>query len=188
MSLRFAVPLAVFLGLAALFGIGLLKTDPTRKQAALNNPAPAFTLQPIAAGQAPFTRADLEGKVTLIHVFASWCSTCAAEVPVIREIAARTDAAIYGVAWVDGPGKAAAWLARHGNPYDAVGDDPTGKLGADLGVTGTPETFVIDAAGLVRHHQVGPISPDIWMTQIGPLVEALQAEARDTAKTRARPS
>jgi cytochrome c biogenesis protein CcmG/thiol:disulfide interchange protein DsbE len=176
MNWRFMLPLAAFLSLAVLFGVGLVKTDPEKQAIALNRPAPAFELQPVAAGQAPFTRADLEGQVSLLHVFASWCSTCAAEAGVMREIATRTSTPIYGVAWVDGPGKAAAWLARYGNPYAGVGDDPSGKLGADLGVTGTPETFVIDASGRVRHHQIGPITPEIWLTKLAPLIASLEAE------------
>jgi cytochrome c biogenesis protein CcmG/thiol:disulfide interchange protein DsbE len=84
---------------------------------------------------------------------------------------------IYGLDWKDTPEDGRAYLAGKGNPFRAVGSDPTGRAGIDLGVTGTPETFLIDGRGIIRHRHVGPISAEIWETDLKPRIERLRAEA-----------
>lgn len=85
--------------------------------------------------------------------------------------------AVYGLNWKDTPADATAWLARLGNPYRRIGSDPTARTGIDLGVTGVPETFVVDKRGRVRFKQIGPISPDDWDNTLKPMLAKLRAEA-----------
>ncbi|MEM9810651.1 MAG: DsbE family thiol:disulfide interchange protein, partial [Pseudomonadota bacterium] len=82
-----------------------------------------------------------------------------------------------GLDWNDTPEAGAAWLTQHGSPFQAVGLDQTGRAVAEFGVTGAPETFVIDKKGIVRHRHVGPISLRTWTQVIRPLMQELEAEA-----------
>ncbi|MDX2234090.1 MAG: DsbE family thiol:disulfide interchange protein [Hyphomonadaceae bacterium] len=177
MNWRFAIPLAAFAALCAVFAIGLWNTTP--RDPALDAPRalPAFDLPAVRTGQPGLAREDLAGQVSLVNVFASWCPSCVVEHPFLMQIAAEQRAPLYGVAWVDGPGKAAAWLDRHGNPYLRTGEDADGALGVELGVTGAPETFVIDRQGRVRHRFVGPLTEESWQSTIAPLIAQLEAEA-----------
>jgi cytochrome c biogenesis protein CcmG/thiol:disulfide interchange protein DsbE len=83
---------------------------------------------------------------------------------------------IHGLDWKDEPAAGAAWLDQHGDPYRRAGNDRTGRAGIDLGVSGAPETFVIDRKGHVRYRQVGAITPQVWNDKIAPLMAQLRAE------------
>lgn len=172
------VPLALFAGLAIYLGAGLTR-DPSRIPSTLiNEPLPEFDLPPIDGRSAGASHADLEGRVALVNVFASWCIPCAIEHPVLMTVSrSEPDLLLAGINWKEKPGEGGAWLARHGDPYDVVGDDAEGRAAIDFGVTGAPETFIVDAKGAIRYKQVGPITEDIWARDIKPIVDRLQAEA-----------
>lgn len=85
--------------------------------------------------------------------------------------------AVYGLDWKDTPENATRWLAKLGNPYRLIGSDPTARTGIDLGVTGVPETFVVDRHGRVRYKQIGPITPQDWDQTLRPMLARLKAEA-----------
>lgn len=170
-----AAPLAIFLALAAAFAIGLMR-DPPQSPGDVARPLPEFALAGVGGTGPGLAASDLEGEVALVNVFASWCSSCALEHPVLMELSRSGLARLYGVAWQDTPEGTQGWLDGRGNPYLRVGDDPLGLLGLELGVTGTPETFVIDKQGQIRRRHVGPITPEIWRTELGPLVARLEAE------------
>lgn len=180
MNWRFLFPLAAFLAVVAVFGVGLWMDAP--REAALDapRPLPAFDLPAVREDKLGLKNADLGGEVALVNVFASWCPSCVIEHPVLMKLSAQKQARIYGVAWVDGPGKAAQWLDRHGDPYLRAGEDAGGALGADLGVTGAPETFVIDKQGRVRHRFVGPITEESWEETLAPMIAQLEAEGAPT--------
>ena len=93
------------------------------------------------------------------------------------EIAASGDVEIYGLNWRDEPEDAAAWLRRYGNPYSGIGHDETGRVAIDFGVTGAPETFVIDEQGRIRHKHVGVITRENWRMVLKPLIEGLEEDA-----------
>lgn len=167
-------PAAVFAALAITLAFGL-KNDPAALPAVLvGKPAPAFDLGPVREGDRGFSSADIQGKVVLVNVFGSWCSACRLEHPFLMELAAR-GVPIYGIDWKDAPADGAAWLKTYGDPYRLVGNDQSGRLALDLGVSGAPETFIIDKTGTVRFKQVGPITPEIWRDQLAPLVARLEA-------------
>lgn len=180
MNWRSVVPLAAFAALCVVFAVGLWNTTP--RDAALDAPRdlPAFDLPGVREGQPGFAKTDLGGQVALINVFASWCPQCTVEHPLLMQIAAEKRAPLYGVAWVDGPGKAAQWLDRHGDPYLLKGEDADGALGVELGVTGAPETFIVDKQGRVRHRYIGPITEEAWRTTFAPMIAQLEAEGAAT--------
>lgn len=171
------LPVVLFALLAVWFAIGL-RHDPSRIPSVLiDQPLPEFSLPAIEGRDNPLSSEDIVGRVALVNVFASWCIPCAIEHPQLMKIAADEDILIAGINWKERPGDGAAWLRRLGDPYDYIGDDADGRVAIDFGVTGAPETFIVDANGRIRYKQVGPISEQIWTQDIKPLVEKLQAEA-----------
>jgi cytochrome c biogenesis protein CcmG/thiol:disulfide interchange protein DsbE len=150
-------------------------------------PAPVFTLAPIKSYEEGFSSADLQGQVSLVNIFASWCVACLYEHPVLMDIKDQPGVPpIYGLAWKDpaarereasgDPGATTAWLERHGDPYTAVGDDADGRVAIDFAVTGAPETFVIDKQGRIRYKHPGVITPENWRRVFLPLIAELERE------------
>jgi len=112
---------------------------------------------------------DFPGRVVVVNVWGSWCAPCRAEHPLLTQLADE-GAPIYGLAWNDTDQGAAAFLDRFGNPFTAVGLDVSGDIGAQLDLTGAPETFVIGADGVVRVHAKGPIDAGFIDRRIRPLL------------------
>jgi cytochrome c biogenesis protein CcmG, thiol:disulfide interchange protein DsbE len=175
--LIFIVPLLLFGGIAVAFGIGLTKDPSIIPSQLIDRPLPAFDLPGVEAGAPGFASADLAtGTPKLLNVFASWCTSCRVEHPLLMQLKAE-GVPIYGLDWKDKPVDGAGYLAQYGSPYLATANDENGRAGIDLGVTGTPETFVIDGAGRVRYKHVGPITPEVWAEVLQPLMTRLAAEA-----------
>jgi cytochrome c biogenesis protein CcmG/thiol:disulfide interchange protein DsbE len=134
-------------------------------------PAPAVVLTQLGEG-APFTDATLrEGGVKLVNYWASWCAPCRLEHPILMEIAA-SGVPVYGINYKDDPAKALAFMAELGNPYAAIGADASGRTALDWGLYGVPETYVIDADGVIRLRFAGPITHEIFEKRILPAIEA----------------
>ena len=174
--MRYVVPVAIFGVLVAVLAIGL-RLDPRYVPSPLiNKPAPEFSLETLQDPAAKRSKQDLLGRPVLLNIFASWCSACRVEHPLLLELAQREQVEIIGVDYKDAREDGLAWLKTHGNPYREVLFDPAGKLGLDLGVYGVPETFVLDRKGVIRFKQVGPITPEAWRNDLKPLLAKLAAE------------
>ena len=111
------------------------------------------------------------GKPVLVNYFASWCAPCLAEHPLFTRLKQREGAAIIGIAWKDKPEATRAWLARLGDPFARLGFDQDGKIALDWGLSGVPETYLIDAQGIVRLHFRGPITERDLTGAILPLLK-----------------
>ncbi|WP_291844131.1 DsbE family thiol:disulfide interchange protein [Maricaulis sp.] len=170
------LPLAIFIVMGVYFALGLREDPSAIPSQMIDRPLPAFDLAGIAEGEPGLSRADLDGRVALLNVFGSWCPPCEIEHPMLMQISRSGRVPIYGVNWRDAPGDGAAWLARNGNPYHRVGDDAAGNLAFELGITGAPETFLVDQQGRVRFHHVGIIDETVWRSILLPMIEALEAE------------
>lgn len=173
--LLFIVPVIAFMALVAFFGIGLTKDPKELPSQLIDRPLPQFALPGIEAGGG-FTSVALKGEPALLNIFASWCAACPQEHPVLTRITGE-GFPVYGVAWKDKPQDTRDWITRFGNPYKAIAADETGRTAIDLGVTGVPETFIVDKRGRVRFKQIGPISPEVWEATIKPLMLKLRTEA-----------
>ncbi|MEZ5916826.1 MAG: DsbE family thiol:disulfide interchange protein [Parvularculaceae bacterium] len=170
------IPLVIMAAIGVAFSIGLTN-DPSKLPSTLiDKPLPEFSLPPVYEGEAEFTNADLAGQVALVNIFGSWCAACRIEHPVLMRLTRQNAVPIYGIDRKDKPEDGAAWLRRHGDPYLRVGADLDSKLAIDLGVTGAPETFVIDRNGRIRYKHVGPVTDEVWRETLQPLVRSLQAE------------
>ncbi len=169
------IPLLVFAILVGFFAKGLLLNPREVPSPFIGKPAPAFTLPLVGNANASFSPADMKGKVWLLNVWAPWCVSCRQEHGVLMELARSQPVPIVGLNWKDKEREAAQLLAEHGSPYVAVPDDLTGKTGIDYGVTGTPETYVVDKAGIIRMKHIGPISPEVWKEKFEPKLKELGA-------------
>jgi len=173
----YLLPLLLFAVVAGYFLWGLASDrDPNLVPSALvDQPAPAFDLPPLDRFDRPgLATSDLQnGEVALVNFFASWCVPCRAEHPLLMELAESGDVRILGINYRDKPEDARRWLGQLGNPYERVGADERGRTGIDFGVSGVPETFVIDRAGRIRYQHIGPLMTNDIEEQIAPLVESL---------------
>ncbi|MFN0265029.1 DsbE family thiol:disulfide interchange protein [Tepidamorphus sp. 3E244] len=172
------IPLVVFLSLAGLFYYRLDAGDPSKVPSALiGREAPEFQLDALpdlTGDNEPvpgFSRADLNGAVSVVNVWASWCVPCRDEHPFMVELSKDDRFKLYGLNYKDKADNARRFLGRYGNPYDAVGTDQTGRVGIDWGVYGVPETFIVDARGRVAYKHVGPINKAILEQIIMPKIE-----------------
>ncbi len=172
MRLRFLLPLAVFLVLVGFFGRGLFLNPREVPSPLIGKPAPAFTLPLLDDPARSFSQADTLGGVWLLNVWASWCAACRDEHPLFVEVARRVP--VYGLNYKDQREDALRWLKQFGDPYVLSVADTEGRIGIDYGVYGVPETYVIDKAGIIRHKQIGPVTPHTLQNKIMPLVKELQ--------------
>ena len=126
----------------------------------IGRPVPAFALAPALPGRPSLASSDLtSGQPRMINVFASWCVPCIAEATLLMELK-RQGIAIDAVAVRDRPEDVAAFLSRHGDPFDRIGADPESKVQLALGSSGVPESFIVDGRGIIRYQHMGPIEPD----------------------------
>jgi cytochrome c biogenesis protein CcmG/thiol:disulfide interchange protein DsbE len=174
--LKYLIPLVIFIVMGVFLAIGL-KLNPTEIPSPfIGKPAPAFSAATLDNPEQKLTPADLQGKVWLFNVWASWCTSCRAEHPVLNELAKQKAALIIGLNYKDVREDALSWLDRLGNPYDVSVTDPEGRIGIDWGVYGVPETFVVDKKGIIRHKQTGPVTSETVRQTLSPLIAKLQSE------------
>ncbi len=172
-GLRFLLPIAVFVLLAIVLGIGLTLNPREVPSPLVGKPVPVFDLPPVKGRSAGLASRDLVGQVALLNVFASWCAACKEEHPVLVELARRNIVAIHGLNYKDKPDDAEAWLNRWGDPYTRTGADVTGEVGIDWDVYGVPETFVIDRSGSIAYKHIGPLTPAFVRETLLPMVDRL---------------
>jgi cytochrome c biogenesis protein CcmG, thiol:disulfide interchange protein DsbE len=159
--LLFLFPLATLALMAGFFAWSLMAgRDPAAIGSVMvGRPAPKLDLPALRDGEPPLTDALLRsGKPAIVNFFASWCTPCLAEHPLFTRLAEREGAVIIGIAWKNKPQEARAWLARLGDPFRYAGLDLEGRAGIDWGLSGVPETYLIDGRGIVRFHFRGPIT------------------------------
>jgi cytochrome c biogenesis protein CcmG, thiol:disulfide interchange protein DsbE len=162
-SLRW-LPLLVFAALALLLAVGVwLSRNPDRDalpSPLIDKPAPEFTL-PLLHDPARSVRlADLRGEPFVLNVWGSWCPECRTEHPVLTRFAESKRVRVIGYNLNDEPAEALRWLEQFGNPYWLVVADRDGRSAIDWGIYGAPETFLVDANGIIRWKHVGPMSED----------------------------
>lgn len=166
------LPLALLAIVVALSAFMLLRGGERETVSAgqIGRQQPTYALLRLGGGDL-VTSDDHAGRAHVINLFASWCTPCRAEHPVLMELRAR-GVAIVGVAYKDEPENAAGFLSELGNPFESVGLDPEGRFGLELGMAGVPETFVIGPDGTIRAVYRGPLTPDVIESTILPALEA----------------
>jgi cytochrome c biogenesis protein CcmG/thiol:disulfide interchange protein DsbE len=179
MRALYLLPVLIFAGIAGAFGAYLaLGIQPQELPSSLiDRPAPSFAL-PDLPGRLPakptggLSTADLEKDgPLLVNFYASWCVPCRAEHPMITRLAEQEGITIHAVSYKDRPEASAAWLRELGDPFSRIGLDLNGRAGIDWGITGVPETFIIDREGRVRLRHQGPITREVLEEKIRPVLK-----------------
>lgn len=173
---KFLLPLTIFGIMLGFLAVGLTLNPREIPSPLVGKAAPVFSLPQLHEQDKVFSPDDMKGQVWLLNFWASWCSGCRTEHPVLMDLANSGLVPIYGVDYKDQRGEALAWLKEWGNPYPIVAVDAVGKVGIDYGVYGVPETYVIDKQGLIRYKQIGPLDDETVEKKILPLVRELQSK------------
>jgi len=176
------LPFAGFVLLLALLGFGIwwssshdLREVPSPL---IGKPAPTFALPLLHDPSKTLGSKELAGQPYLLNVFASWCVACRDEHPILMQQGKSLGIKLVGFNYKDEANDAKRWLAQFGDPYDVVVADLPGDVAIDFGVTGAPETFLVDARGIVRYKYISPITPAIIATQLLPRIDSLKQEGR----------
>ena len=185
---RFIVPLVVFVTLVFFLYQGLFSDPRERDSQVLAQPMPTFSLPDLMDPSVIHTNKVFIGQVTLLNIWGVWCVTCAIELPYLTELSQQ------GVRFVGlyydqdlDPDFGTKTLARVqqevtdttnqlGNPFEFNIFDVYRDTSLDLGVTGAPETLLIDQQGVIRVHHIGDINPRVWETKFAPLYDELIAQ------------
>jgi cytochrome c biogenesis protein CcmG/thiol:disulfide interchange protein DsbE len=175
--MRFA-PIALFVLLCALFA-GMLLTKPSTPRplpsALIGKPLPEITLPALAnAAQTQLHPDNLKNQITIINVFASWCVPCLAEHGLWKNITNEHEVQLIGIGWKDTPENLKQWLEKHGNPYSQTLVDAKGSTTTALGITGVPETYILDKNGIIRYKLAMPLTESIIRDEILPLIKTLE--------------
>ena len=171
--LLFGLPLIALVALVAVFAMSMNRDPSLVRSVLIDKQAPVFAMAEVPELGVPgFDTAALKGAVTVVNVFASWCIPCRDEHPLLEALKAETGVRLFGINQSDAPENARAFLAELGNPYDAVGMDRDRRVSIDWGVYGVPETFVVDAEGIITFKFVGPLSPETVESQLLPAILA----------------
>ncbi len=181
MRLSFLLPLVAFGILALVGGMALYGTlsgsrDPTQLPSVFVDKAAPQTNLPrlVQTGSAAGNNISVtmfQGQPVLVNFFASWCAPCRAEAPALEMLSKRV--AILGIAYKDRAEDTTAFLQQYGNPFQAIGMDADGRTGIEWGVYGVPETYLLDANGVVKLRHAGPLTRGVLETTIFPALEAL---------------
>ena len=163
------LPCAVLLGLVILFGVSLGRDPSLVPSEFIGRPAPDLSLPRLLEEDARFSPADIKEGPWVLNVWASWCVNCVVEHELLMALG-RAGVPLYGLNWKDAPEDARQWLAERGNPYRAIGVDTNGRAGMDWGVYGAPETFLMDADGIVRYRHVGPLDGRVFSEVFVPVL------------------
>ena len=176
------LPLVLFGLLVALLGFGIswMRNNAMNEVPSplIDKAAPAFELPLLDDPSRAFGSRDLAGKPYLLNVFASWCFACLDEHPLLMAEAKKLGVPLVGFNYKDEAADAQRWLARFGNPYTTIITDRDGRVAIDFGVYGAPESFLVDASGVIRYKRIGAITPVILATEIKPRLAAMAKEAR----------
>ncbi|MBN8265613.1 MAG: DsbE family thiol:disulfide interchange protein [Xanthomonadales bacterium] len=172
------LPLAVFAALAVLLAAGVWMSRKPDRDALpsplIGKPAPAFALPVLHEPARSVRLQDLRGQPFLLNVWGSWCVECRVEHPVLTRFAETRRVRVVGYNWKDEPADALRWLAQFGNPYWVVLSDVEGRAAIDWGIYGAPETFLVDADGIIRWKHVGPLDDGVIADELEPLLRGMR--------------
>lgn len=172
LKLWFLIPLIVFIGLIIMLYLRLGKPTDIVTNTALERPVPAFELPLLSDTSRIMTNENLPDKPFLMNIWGSWCPTCIIEHPFLMQLEER-GVNLVGVNYKDDIGDALGYLNRGGDPFSMSIQDLSGQFALDLGLTGAPETFVVDGNGIIRQHIIGEINESNWQSRITPCLMVL---------------
>jgi cytochrome c biogenesis protein CcmG, thiol:disulfide interchange protein DsbE len=168
---------ALFAALVVLLAVGLTLNPREVPSPLIGKPAPAFDLPLLRAPDKTFAQKQMLGQVWVLNVWASWCSPCLEEHPVVSALARSKLVPVVGLNYKDARDDALSWLRKNGDPFTVTVFDGDGRIGIDYGVYGVPETYVIDRHGVIRYKRIGPLTPELSRDKVQPLLKDLIRES-----------
>lgn len=168
----FLIPLIVFVGFIIMLYLRLGQPTDIVTNTALERPVPSFELPLLSDTSRMMTNDNLPEQPFLMNIWGSWCPTCIVEHPFLMQLEER-GVNLVGVNYKDDIGDALGYLNRGGDPFSMSIQDLSGQFALDLGLTGAPETFVVDGQGIIRQHIVGEINESNWQGRIMPCLMVL---------------
>ncbi len=168
---RYLLPLVGVLILIPFFVLGLQNDPRALPSQFIDKPAPRFSLPTLKDPGRTISAANLVGQSTLVNIWATWCVGCRQEHQFLMELADTKELPIVGINWRDDRDSALRWLAQLGDPYEYSGADLDGRVGIDWGVYGAPESFLVNAEGIVVYRHAGPLDWTIWRREFEPRLQ-----------------
>ena len=169
-------PILIFLGLLTFFAFGLTRDPSLLPSEMIDRPVPEFKLSALHQPDDVLTEDMFSGRISLVNVFGSWCVACVVEPPKLMSLSDSNKFTVIGINWRDKREAGKLWLRQNGDPYAQIIFDEESRLAIDLGVTGAPESFIIDKAGRIRYKHVGIITDEVWNDILSPIISSLEAE------------
>ena len=169
---RFLIPLVLVAVMIPVFVIGLNRDPSEIPSPLLMKPAPEFELPSLKDPGQNVGSTDYKGRLALLNVWATWCVGCRQEHDYLLRLANEIDIPLYGLNWRDRREDAVSWLQQLGDPYEASAYDEDGRVGIDWGVYGAPETFLINADGVVLYKHISPLTEEVWQKEFQPRILA----------------
>lgn len=171
-KLKHIIPFFILFALLAILWRELFYAHPNELPSALiGETVPEFQIPNLWQENKSFSTKELAGRVSLLNVWATWCSACSMEHPMLMKIKEQYHIPIYSIDYKDNSVDAKNWLHQEGNPYVMTGIDQHGDVAIDLGVYGTPETFVINPEGKIVYRHIGIIDDKVWNEVLYPLIK-----------------
>lgn len=167
-NIKLGLPVVVFLLVCGFLFRGLRLHPSELPSVLIGKPIPAFQSEPIASAIPTFSKQSLLGHVTLLTVWASWCQSCQQEQGFLMTKKSSSEFQWFGIDYKDADNDGLKFLQEYGNPFQAIIVDRDGKLGMDLGVYGTPETFILDKQAVIRFRYAGALNAAVWKSIILP--------------------
>ena len=164
-----------FVALAIMFWRGLYLDPKVLPSMLIDKPMPEFQIATVAGGE--ISNADLPKEVFLLNIWGSYCLPCLIEHPTLTRLSEEGDIPVVGVNYRDREDLAIDWLEENGNPFVFSILDEDGRFGIDLGVYGAPETYLVDADGVIRYRHVSPLTEVVWQENFLPAIAELRSEA-----------
>ncbi|MGP5209248.1 MULTISPECIES: DsbE family thiol:disulfide interchange protein [Psychrobacter] len=172
LRLWFLIPFIVFIGLIVMLYMRLGQPTDIVTNTALERPVPTFELPLLSDTSRIMTNENLPDTPFLMNIWGSWCPTCVIEHPFLMQLEER-GVNLVGINYKDEIGDALGYLNRGGDPFSMSIQDLSGQFALDLGLTGAPETFVVDGEGIIRQHIIGEINESNWQDRIAPCLMVL---------------
>jgi cytochrome c biogenesis protein CcmG/thiol:disulfide interchange protein DsbE len=168
---KYLLPVGLFAALIAFLYSGLWRDKETLPSPLIGKPAPLFELTRVEDETKTISNREFAGRPYVLNVWATWCLPCRQEHSALLEIAKRNEVPIVGLNWNDNREQAVRWLRALGDPYAVTAFDGEGRVAIDWGVYGAPETFLVDARGIVIHKFVTPMTMEVWEREFVPLLK-----------------
>ena len=165
------IPLFLFVVIAIILYFSLNATSSKLPSPLLGKMFPSIEAKDFYSDKSVLLTNLFNEKMSLVNVWASWCVTCRQEHQMIMKIANNKDLQLIGINYKDERADGERYLEMMGNPFDVIVFDPSGKIGLELGVYATPETFLVDQKGVILYKHIGAIDSQVWEQDFIPRIK-----------------